>query len=85
MAETLPIEIAPTAAAASKLNVTFFIAKPPFLQAKAAANGFRFKSVQTPASEVTLCRLSDRLIELNQRPIIGKAKMTEIRWRDVGY
>jgi hypothetical protein len=44
-----------------------------------------FKSDQMPASEVTLCRLSDRLIELNQRPIIGKAKMTEIRWRDVGY
>ena len=30
MAETLPIEIAPTAAAASKLNVTFFSAKSPF-------------------------------------------------------
>ncbi|MGB8071635.1 MAG: hypothetical protein WCF55_02080, partial [Pseudolabrys sp.] len=30
MAETLPIEIAPIAAAASKLSVTFFIVKSPF-------------------------------------------------------
>jgi hypothetical protein len=57
MAETLPIEIAPSAAAASKLNVTFFIAKSPFLQAKGCHNGFQFKSVQMPASEATLCRL----------------------------
>jgi len=34
MAETLPIEIAPIAAAASKLSVTFFIAKSPFFLEK---------------------------------------------------
>ena len=33
-AETLPIEIAPIAAAASKLSVTFFIAKSPFFLEK---------------------------------------------------
>ena len=34
MAETLPIEIAPIAAAASKLSVTFFIVKSPFFLEK---------------------------------------------------
>jgi hypothetical protein len=49
MAELLPIEIAPIAAAASKLRVTFFIVKSPLRPN--CQKGFRFRSVQRPASE----------------------------------
>jgi hypothetical protein len=77
MAEALPIEIAPTAAAASKPNVTFFIAKSPFCR-RGCHNGFRFKSVQTPASGDNAMQISGpgSLTWVKDQ---GEAKMKETR------
>ena len=67
MVETLPIEIAPIAAAASKLRVTFFIVKSPFFFEKPDHRHRRMLRTRNEWSPLIVDGFLNRVLEAADR------------------